>query len=114
MIDLGVSDEEFVRNLYRIPNPGGFVMIYNLCPAQNPPEKPYLPMANGRSPFAKRNVNPDLHVLKFDEVDIAAAREMAKALGWEEGPGAINLGKDLFWVHAGSQAPIISHHWIQV
>ena len=96
-IDLGVPDEEFVRNLYRILKPGGSAMIYNLCPAQNPPDKPYLPMADGRSPFPRETWEAaGFRVLKFDEVDDAGARDMAKSLGWDQGPGAMDLQKNLF------------------
>ena len=70
-------------------------MIYNLAPRRIHLKSPICPWQMAVHRSQKECESAD-HVLKFDEVDIAAAREMAKALGWEEGPGAINLGKDLF------------------
>jgi len=50
-IKLGVSDEAFVKAMYDVLKPGGLALIYNIAPAQNPPDKPYL--AHGR--FAQLN-----------------------------------------------------------
>ena len=43
LIQLGVDDATFCQAIYDALNPGGIVLIYNLCPAQNPPDKKYIP-----------------------------------------------------------------------
>ena len=96
-IDLGVSDEQYARELYRILKPGAPAIFYNLCPAQNPPDKPYIPWADGRSPFSRELLEQaGFRVLKFDEVDHLAARTMGGALGWDRGPSPMDLEKNLF------------------
>lgn len=96
-IDLGVSDEEFVRAMNAVLRPGGFAMIYNLCPAPAPPGKPYIPWADGRCPFPKAMLEKcGFQVLVFDIDDGPAGRAMAKALGWSKPPSGMNLEKDLF------------------
>ena len=97
LVHLGVSDSEFVATLYDMLAPGGWVMIYNLCPAPAPPGKPYIPWADGRCPFPismwKR---AGFRVKEFDRDDSQAARRMGHALGWDQGPSPMNLGTDLF------------------
>src|SRR5262249_20320547 len=51
LVHLGVSDSAFVAALYAILKPGGWVLIYNLCPAPAPPGQPYIPWAHRRCPF---------------------------------------------------------------
>lgn len=94
---LGVDDEKFVRTLYAILKPGGRVLIYNLSPAQNPPDKPYIPWADGRCPFSVALWrDAGFRVIAFDRNDSDSAREMAHALGWDSGEQPMNLEKDLF------------------
>jgi hypothetical protein len=94
---LGVDDETFVHTLHTILKPGGRVLIYNLSPAQNPPNKPYIPWADGRCPFSLSLWrNAGFRVIAFDKNDSAAARAMAHALGWDAGEQPMNLEKDLF------------------
>lgn len=97
LIDLGVSEQEFVKALFESLKPGGYAMIYNICPAPAPPDKPYIPWADGRCPFSRKMLeSAGFKVLKFDEDDSAAVREMAHAFGWDKGESAMNLEKDLF------------------
>jgi SAM-dependent methyltransferase len=97
LVDLGVTDAEFVRTLYRALNPGGKVLVYNICPAPNPPGKPYLPWADGRCPFSKGMWEAaGFRVAAFDHDDSVAVRQMAHVLEWDRGTPAINLEKDLF------------------
>ncbi|HEU5181148.1 MAG TPA: hypothetical protein VFW45_10160 [Candidatus Polarisedimenticolia bacterium] len=94
---LGVDDETYVKTLYAILKPGGRVLIYNLSPAQNPPDKPYIPWADGRSPFPTALwKSAGFRVIEFDRDDSAMARKMAHALGWDEGEQPMSLEKDLF------------------
>lgn len=97
-IDLGVSDLEFARTVAALLKPGGLFYLYNLSPAPAPPGKPYLPMADGRCPFAKETLEAaGFEVLAYDTVDDAAARAMGKALGWDQDPESpMDLARDLF------------------
>jgi hypothetical protein len=96
-IDLGVSDAEYVRAVHRLLKPGGFFLIYNLSPAPAPPDKPYIPWADGRSPFAETALRATgFEVIAFDRDDSPQARAMAHALGWDAGEQPMDLEKDLF------------------
>jgi len=94
---LGVDDDAFVRTLFALLEPGGFVLVYNLCPAPAPPDKPYIPWADGHSPFPREMWEAaGFQVLAFDEVDDAAARVMGHALEWDAGDHGMDLKTDLF------------------
>ena len=96
-INLGVDDATFVRTLYRIVKPGGRVLVYNICPAPAPPGKPYIPWADGRSPFAAATWQAaGFRVVAFDQDDTAAARAMGRALEWDRGEDRMDLEHDLF------------------
>ncbi len=83
LVHLGVDDAAFVKEVARILKPGGFAMIYNIHPPENPPGQPYIPWADGRCPFARGLwESAGLRVLAFDVDDSAAVRAMARALGW--------------------------------
>lgn len=70
LIKLGVDDEAFLTAVRDALNPGGLMLVYNIAPAQNPPEKPFLPMADGRFPFDRALVEKvGFEVLAFDVVD---------------------------------------------
>jgi hypothetical protein len=97
LVHLGVSDTTFVRSISHALKPGGFAMIYNLCPAPAAAGKPYIPWADGRCPFSRALWEAEgFEVIAFDQNDDAAARAMGRALGWHEGPGAMDLEHDLF------------------
>lgn len=97
LLDLGVPDEEYVRALHEALKPGGVVMVYNICPAQAAADKPYLPHADGHSPFAREQwEKAGFRVVAFDVDDSKAVREMARALGWDTGPRPMDLENDLF------------------
>jgi SAM-dependent methyltransferase len=97
LVDLGVDDSDFLRTLHRTLKDGGRLLIYNLCPAQSPLDKPYLPHADGRSPFDRNQwEEAGFRILAFDKDDSLAARALARALGWDRGAGAMDLEKDLF------------------
>ena len=97
LVHLGVDDAAFVKHVARILKPGGFAMIYNLHPPQNPADKPYIPWADGRCPFARELwEGAGLRVLAFDVDDSPAVRTMARALGWDKGEQPMDPEKDLF------------------
>jgi SAM-dependent methyltransferase len=96
LVQLGVDDTTFVRAVHEILKPRGLALIYNLCPAPAPPDKPYIPWADGRSPFPRELLEREgFEVLAFDRDDSAEARRMAHALGWDA-PGGMDLERDLF------------------
>jgi hypothetical protein len=97
LVHLGVSDEEFCRAVYESLEPGGLFVIYNLSPAQNPPDKPYKPWADGRCPFERELLEKiGFEIVAFDVEDHGAARSMARALRWHEGENGMDPERDLF------------------
>lgn len=83
LINLGVTDEEYLKAVWNTLKPGGFFIVYNLSPAQNPPDKEFLPMADGRFPFDRSLAEKvGFKVLAFDEDDSKFARAMGAAYGW--------------------------------
>ncbi len=84
-MNLGVDDEAFLRAVYRTLRAGGLFVVYNLSPAQNPPDKPYLPWADGRFPFDRELVERvGFEILAFDADDSPAARELGGLLEWDK------------------------------
>lgn len=97
LVQLGVSDTAFVRAIHAMLKPGGLALIYNLSPAPAPPDKPYIPWADGTCPFPIALwESQGFKVVKFDEDDSIAARAMGHALGWDAGPSPMDLEHDLF------------------
>jgi hypothetical protein len=97
LVDLGVSDEVFLARVHDLLKPGGLFVIYNLCPAPAPLDKPYIPWADGRSPFSAELLKKaGFEVLDFDVNDDAMARKLGHAMGWDVGDGAMDLEHDLF------------------
>ena len=104
LVHLRVDDETFVRAVFALLKPGGFALIYNLCPAPAAPDKPYIPWADGRSPFPRELYERvGFAVVAFDLDDTVAAREMGKTLGWAE---SMDLEKDLFGTYTLLRKPI--------
>ena len=103
LVHLRVDDETFVHAMFDLLKPGGFALIYNLCPPPAEPGKPYIPWADGRSPFPRELYERiGFAVVAFDLDDTAAAREMGKALGWGE---SMDLEKDLFGTYTLVRKP---------
>lgn len=95
LVDLGVPDEEYVKAVHAALKPGGWLVIYNLCPAEAPADKPYIPWADGRCPFPREMLEKaGFEVVAFDVVDDGPAREMGRTLGWER--QGMKLEQDLF------------------
>ncbi|MFN9976748.1 MAG: hypothetical protein ACK58T_43295 [Phycisphaerae bacterium] len=69
-IDLGVDDAAFLKAMHDALKPGGLAIIYNICPAQAPADKPYIPWADGEFPFAKDlTEKAGFEILAWDVVD---------------------------------------------
>ncbi len=95
LVNLGVDDAGFARALFDAISPGGFLLIYNLCPAPAPLDKPYLPHADGRCPFERSLLEETgFTVLVYDQNDDAGIRTLAGALGWTD--GGMDVENDLF------------------
>lgn len=97
LVHLGVSDEVFVRAVYDTLKPGGVFLIYNISPAQAPPEEPYLPHADGECPFPRELLEKTgFEVVTFDEKDQEAILGYWKALGYDNGQAEDVTRRDLF------------------
>lgn len=51
LVKLGVDDEQFLTAIRNSLKVGGYFIVYNISPPQNPPDKDYLPHADGDFPF---------------------------------------------------------------
>ena len=85
LVDLGVNDLEFLKEIHARLKPGGLFVVYNLSPQQAPADKPYMPWADGRFPFA-RDVTEQagFEVLEWDTNDLPWAQSMGRALRWDK------------------------------
>ena len=96
LIRLGVDDAAFLRAAFEALRPGGFFLVYNICPAPTPPDKPFVPWSDGRSPFPREAfVAAGFEVRDFDRDDTEAIRKLGRALGWDQGEDAMDLENDL-------------------
>jgi len=97
LIDLGATDEAFVRAVFDVLKGGGLAMIYNLSPKQNPSEKPYIPWADGRCPFDRALLERvGFQVLAYDQPDDEVIYEYWMALGLNDGQTREQLKQELF------------------
>ncbi|MBV6459335.1 MAG: hypothetical protein HONBIEJF_02481 [Fimbriimonadaceae bacterium] len=95
LVNLGVNDRSFIESIFRSLKPGGWVMVYNICPAKAAPDKPYVPWADGENPFPRAEwEQAGFKTLAYDVVDTDAMRSYARAFGWDKGDGAMDLEKD--------------------
>jgi SAM-dependent methyltransferase len=96
LIRLGVSDREFLNQVHKLLKPKGLFVIYNFCPAKAADDKPYIPWAEGESPFSKADLEAGgFEILALDIVDDVEARKLAKALAWDA-DSKMDLERDLF------------------
>jgi len=103
LVHLDVDDATFVKAVFDALKPGGYFLIYNLCPAPAGPGEKYIPWADGHSPFtAETYTHAGFKVLAFDTDDSDAARAMGKIFGW--GTDA-ELAQNLFGMYTLVQKP---------
>jgi SAM-dependent methyltransferase len=97
LVHLGLSDEEFLKQVAAALEPGGLFVIYNICPPQNPPDQPYIPWADGKSPFSPEAFKQaGFEVLAFDVEDQPWVLECFDKLGYGEGKSLEQLAKEYF------------------
>lgn len=85
MIDLGVSDQEFVGEVYSRLQPGGLFLIYNLHPRRTEPGEKYITWSDGRCPFEQKLLtDTGFEIVAFDQDDTEFAHAMATAFGWDK------------------------------
>ena len=97
LVNLGVDDRGFLKSVASTLKPGGWFVIYNICPAPNAAGKPYIPWADGRCPFSAEDLAASgFETLVRDAVEDRAARALGAALGWDKPPDGMNLETDLF------------------
>lgn len=86
LIDLG-PDDAVVHAFHDALRPGGYMLIFNICPALTPPDKPFVPWSDGRSPFTRDTFEKQgFDVLAFDVDDFPAVNRMAHLLKWGDDP----------------------------
>lgn len=96
-VRLGVDDGTFLRNVHDALNFGGLFIIYNICPAQAPPDKPCIPWADGQCPFSREMLERSgFEVVEFDREDREIALDYWVALGISPGKSREETGADLF------------------
>lgn len=84
LVHLGVDDGTFLATLREALVPGGHLLIYNICPPPAPPGKPYIPWADGHSPWTQEEwEKAGFRVLALDVVDDEPMRAMGRVLKWE-------------------------------
>lgn len=97
LVHLGVDDGAFLAAVHGALAPGGLFVIYNICPPQNPPDKPYIPWADGKSPFSPEAFQKaGFEVLAFDVEDQPWVLECFDKLGYGEGKTIEQLAKEYF------------------
>jgi hypothetical protein len=103
LIELGVSDDVFLKAAYNALSPGGLFVIYNLAPKKAAADKPYLPHADARSPFsAEQFSKAGLEVVALNVDDHGFVRQMGAALGWDkndQGEVVNDLSTNLFAIY---------------
>ena len=99
-INLGVSDENFLKAIHDALNPGGKLIIYNLYPKPPEGKSAYNPQADARSPFLREQYEKaGLQVLALNSEDHVMARRMGRALKWdrnESGDPSSDLDTSLY------------------
>lgn len=112
IITLGVDDATFLKHVHDALKPGGLLVIYNICPAQSDPKdlsKPYIPWADGKSPFSREQfAAAGMEVLELDVIDADWAISAFTALGYTQGASKEDLSKTYFCWYTVAQRPLLA------
>ena len=66
------------------------MLIYNISPPPNTPDRPYIPWADGRCPFDRKLLEQlGFTVLAYDVDDTDTIRIMGRELGWDKNDGGL-------------------------
>jgi SAM-dependent methyltransferase len=85
LVDLGVDDATFLKEIYSRLRPGGLFVVYNLSPKPAPLDKPYIPWADGRFPFDRKLAEQaGFEILAWDRNDLPWSQKMGRTLGWDK------------------------------
>jgi len=107
LIALGVDDDTFLGAIRHALAPGGWFVIYNICPAEAPEGQPFKPWSDGHSPFSEAQLRAaGFDVMAFDRDDTAAVRQMGRILGWDVGDEKVDLEHDLFATYTLVHLPV--------
>ena len=83
LIDLGVTDQQFLKRLMRILKPGGYALIYNIHPPRSKDEEIYKPWAYGETPWNRELVEKiGFEVINWHTDDSEGIHEFGLAIGW--------------------------------
>lgn len=97
LVKLGVDDATFLKTVHDSLKPRGLFVIYNICPAQNPPDKEYIPWADGKSPWTPSEFNAaGFEVIELDVVDQDWVLDCFGKLGYLGGKPREEAAKDYF------------------
>jgi hypothetical protein len=100
VMELGVSDAQFLSAVHDSLCPGGVAMIYNIHPSMKPP---YRSWADGRCPYTVEQCEDvGFRVVAHDADDTAFVVAMAKALGWAD---QMDVDGDLFATYTLLERP---------
>jgi SAM-dependent methyltransferase len=108
LIDLGLGDEAFLKQMFDRLKPGGRFLIYNLSPKQADVAagEKYIPWADGRCPFDRSLIEKaGFRVIEFDRDDSDPARRMGDLLGWDDRDPPMDLQNNLFGHYTLMQKP---------
>jgi SAM-dependent methyltransferase len=84
LIDLGVDDETFLKQLHRILNPGGYVLVYNIHPPKASKDETYKPWAYGETPWDRKLVEKvGFEVAEWHVDDSEAIHDFGSLVGWD-------------------------------
>lgn len=109
LIELGVSDDVFLKHMFDALAPGGIFVIYNISPKLSAPNETYRPWSDGRSPFSRQQfTQAGFQIVSFDQNDDAFVRRMGALLKWDQndkGEKIDDLNTNLFGLYTILKKP---------